>query len=546
MVFRCYYNYILYECKSNYSFITKELFMSKSKNSNRIKFSAVRKLSGSGRLQGINIEYKGKILHFKPPSIQVGQITAHDKFMSSVTAFLDNFSDADHKALFDVYLVVQGMRDAVNVTTHSMFDLDEAIETLFDMITLERIQAWGREWKGYVNTSALSENMTPMRSGVASSACTPVEYIDICILSTLFKILIPFQEISSHIADVSPNVVVDHWSLFKLLDTAGGISSYPAYQKFLDKAIAKSELELGKGVPVGLTAKGIGEEAYYKIVLIPKLFRDVTRLETEVATVENGARNNISFKVNGAIDNRIVNDIKKSYQFSRTLNTPGTEEREGNTTFQEKKPGGERISSMYSTLFEADYCDLISILEHAEEFPKDFKIPKEEVLELIKLYPPNAGMSNAQAIVSGLIIHDVIPINAQQFRPKKEDVVQMAYVALIAKKFNLPNLYRLLTCVEDFQGQLTESDLRNSVHGSPIVHPSLPAVTALYPDEHDSNPFAESINALIFQIVRTNFVIGVPDDEAPLGEEWSPKIINDWGIKDELVDIIGRLNGVIK
>lgn len=508
----------------------------------RLVFSAVKKPAGN-RLQGINIEHGGKTLHFKPQSLSVGDVVAPDKFMSSVNKFFDNFSDEDHKAVFEVYEEVAIMRDAPKITHEAIFSLDEALEVLFEIVTLERIQAWGRDNDDYAKVPSL-DNITPMRDGSESHSCNKTEYMDICILSTLFKILIPFQEISSHVAEYIPNVIVEHWTLFSVINRAALIEDYPAYAELIRKTMGKAESILGKGVPTGLTARGIGEEDFYKIILIPKLFRDVTRLETEVETFANGTNNNISYKINMAIANHIRHDIGSKYKFNTTQGQLLNDEDGGNTTRQEGKAGGERVSSIYGIYFTRDYENFIEIVHHSEEFPPDLKIPAEEVIALADKYPKRTIISPGQDMIAGAIFDEVLPMDSAQYRPPSTHRIMLAYTSLIADKLGLANISALMKCLVDEVGQLTESETRNSALTSPFVHPLLGKVLDLYPTEVNGHPFRDTVDLILKNIVRVNYTIAIPFKDHQLGSEWYPKIVNDMGIKDELVALVAHLNGV--
>ncbi len=509
----------------------------------RLIFTAVKKPSGS-RLQGINIQYGTDTpMHFRPASVSAGEVVAPDKFMSSVNDFFANFGDDDHATLAKIYKTINDVREAPRVTHDDIFALDDAMEQLFGIVTLERIQAWGRDNNKYVKAASLG-NIAPMRDGSVSYSCNETEYLDICILSTLFKILIPFQEVSSHIHDYLPDKVVEHWSLFSLLNSAGMIEEYPAYQQLIAKAAAMAESHLGKGVPTGLTTKGIGEEDFYRIILIPKLFRDITRLETEVEVLSNGANNNISYKINKAIENHIKHDIKGNYRFNTTQGNNPHDDDTGNTTRQEAKAGGERISSIYGMFYTHDYENFLETINNSDDMCPALKIPNEEVEELVGQYPRRTTIHEAQETIAGAVFHDVIPMDAAQYRPAATSAIMLAYTACIAKKLNLPNIYTLMTSAVDEDSQLTESESRNAVLKSPIVHPDLDKVLDTYVEESNGNPFIICIDNLMPKIVRSNFTVVIKQDGYQLGEEYYPRIINDMGIKDELVILFAHLNGV--
>lgn len=517
----------------------------------KLHFNAVSKPGGSSYLQGINIKYgDSTVLHFSPKTITNSAIIAPDKFMSSVNRLLSNFSEGEHRDLLSVYQAVKDVYENPVITHTEIFELNDAMEKFFDIITLERIQAWGRDNEGdgesgtYVLATSIG-NIQPMRDGSVSHSCTREEYLDICILSTLFKMLIPFQTVVAHIEPYVPNLVdCDYWGMFQMLNSAGNIEDFPAYQQLLTKAAAKAEVHIGKDVPTGLTAQGVGAGDYHKIILIPKLFRDVVRLETEVGTLPNDTNNNISYKINMSIENRIKIEIKRDYQFGRPRGTDGNDEDGGNTTMKERTVGGERYSSLYGMVYAQDYEDFMRVMIHTEDFPEFLKVDSSSVEEIVKKFPPRSEMSDAQSSVVGNLFNEVIPIDADIYRPPSAGVKMRAYAALIARKLDLPNIEAFMLS-DVSESQFSESETRNSTLRTPIVHPDFDKVLDLYEPEDGGHPFTESIERLVHAMVRNNYTISIPHREHEMGEEWYPKIINDRSIKDEFVELFGILNGVI-
>lgn len=96
----------------------------------------------------------------------------------------------------------------------------------------------------------------------------------------------------------------------------------------------------------------------------------------------------------------------------------------------------------------------------------------------------------------------------------------------------------------DTEGQLTESETRNSVMTGPIDNPLLEEVAAYYPNGEAGNPFKESMDYIVKGIIRTNYAVAVGTDTHRLGEEWFPRLINDVGIKDEIVTLTAHILGV--
>lgn len=507
----------------------------------RLKFTAVPKPGGATRLQGINIEYSDTTLHFAPRPLGAGKVMFPEKFCMSVNDLLSNFDADDHLALYGIYQTLADIREMPRITIDDMFVIEQQIEDFFNIITQERIEAWGRNYKGYAIPSSL-DTISPMRDDGVSNSCTPDEYVDICILSTLMKLLIPFQDVAPHVATYIPDEFAENWGLFKILNSAGMIEEYPAYQRCIEKTAAKAETILGPGVPTGLTAKGCGEEQFYRIIFIPKLFRDVTRLETEVEMFEGDINNNISFKINRSIENRINNDIRGAYSFRLVNGSPQGDGEDGNTTHQEDKAGGERISSIYGMYFTRDFENFVNVVNDSSDFPDEFKFQAEDISKLAAKMPKRLTWSEAQSTLTGVIFDKVIPIEADDYCPPSCRMTVMAYGALIMEKLNLPNLRTLLLTNLDNQGQFTESESRNSVLTNRLVHPRVEEVMAQYPDEQSGNPFVIACDHFARSVVRANHVIAVGHDGLQVGTEWFPKIINDMGIKDELCELMLHLN----
>ena len=503
----------------------------------KIIFVAVRNATAQ-RVRGINISKGDETFHFKPGSINAGKVERIDLFMSSCNALFSNFTDEHHDAIFEVYRHVAEIRDMPILTQDDMFALDESLKVFFDIITPEGLTAWGRGNPNYATAHSITE-IAPMRDGGVSSSCTAEEYKDISTLSTLFKLLIPFQELSTQVAEMRPNLVgLTNWTLFEILNGAGGIDQYPAYTHLITKAKSIADSLLGKGVPMGLTAEGVGEDEFYRLLLIKELFRDVTRLETELAEFENGVNNNLSFKIHYSLTNYINHDIRKMFQFNTTQGAPRAEDEGGNVTRQESKAGGEERSSIYGLYFNRDYLNFVDVITHSTKILPELKIDPEDVNALAAQYPKGIEMAQPQFIISGTLFHEAIPMESSIYRPENAVPFILAYTALIAKKLNLPNIYKLMLCVDDVDGHLTESERRNSVIGSPIVHPLLGKVLDEYPSDEGGNPFEILVESLARTIVRTNFVIAVSDDKSEIGEEWYPTLIEDRGFKDEMVSLI--------
>ena len=519
----------------------------------RIKFTAIKRPESLTRLQGILVEYNGEEILFRPKAILVGDVFNAEKLMSSVNLYMSNMDDDDHAEMFKVYSGIRDIRDAPKVTHSHIFELDKLCEIFFNIVTCERLTVWGHGNDEYATASSI-DSLSPMKDNTLSHSCDKKEYIDLAILSTLFKFLIPFQELAEVVAEALGSVgakttrilndITDNWSLFAILDAYGVINEYPAYIVLRERVISKSESLIGKGVPTGLTALGIGEETYYKIILVTKLFRDVTRLETELTTVKNGANNNISFKANLAIRNYIQHDIAPPYKFNTAGNTSRSDDEGGNTTRNELKPGGERISSIYGMYFLKDYMDLIDVIKHSKEFPEIFKFPEKDILARVNEYPDDTPLSKEQSTLLGNLFHDAIPIDSEDHRPLVADGIMLAYGSLIFEKYNLPNLYAFTSCRNDEHGVFTETETRNNTITAPYVHPLTKDVVALYESDERGDLCTEFIDPLIKSIARTNYVISVPHNGLGLGDEWFPKLIENRGIKDEMIELLALLHGV--
>lgn len=506
----------------------------------KLKFATVAKLRGeivSNRIQGTTLSYDGEEIHFISSSLSRAAISNIPEFMIPVNDLLDNFSEDDHRKLFNIYKSIHEMCSLPKIVSSDIFDLEDIITELFGIITCERMHGWGRDYKKFALAKSL-DSITPMHDGSTSHSCSPSEYIELACFSVLFKLLIPFHGLIPSVA-VHPwdDPVCEGWTLFDLLASSGDITEYPSYELLIKKAAGNMGGGVSGGaVPTGLTALGVGEADMYKIAIIPKLWRELTRLETTIHTLPGDKVNNMSFKINMAISMRIKQHIYRLYSYRYRDNPSGGDD-ETNTTLKEAEAGGEQRSSIFGMFYTRDWETLLDILFNSGEYPLDRLPPREAIEALAESMPAKCPMSSEQWEVAFILLDDVMPCDTEGYCPPTSEKVVRALTALSMESLGLPNLHALmLSEIQD--GQYIESPARRAAETAPVTHPKLELVLNAFEVEESGNPFLVRTGDFVKGLTRENYVTIIENQDNELGSQWFPKLIKDVGIKDELAELL--------
>lgn len=501
-----------------------------------VKFVPIVKAKNGAQLDGLNVVYGDKTIFFKPDSLTRGTLSDANALFTSVNALLENYSKSQHKAIFGIYSDLKDIITTPKFTHTERFELDDILGEFFKLFPMEALQAWGSNWPGYV-TAASTGNMTELKtSTTASKACSTEEYRNLAIFSTLFKLLVPFQCLIPIICEDNEfNKMCYGYDLFGILVGNGDIVEYPAYKFAMTKAAEIAAKKSPSGVPTGLTALSIDEHKFKEVIVIPKLYRELTKLETEMAKAPKGGDNNISFKFIMALENRLGHDLLRIYGV-KTMSYKSAGDDEGNTTHRELTSGGEKRSALVGMIYAGDYENFCEVIQYSTDYRDDLKFPEEEVMTLARELDKSIPNAQVHEMVCGMLFNDVIPMASNMYCPPLPKKVMRAYASKVLTKLNLHQLSALMLC-DIVEGVVTQSDSRTSLLTMRFNHERIKEVMEMYDDEIRGHPFVDAVNLLCKGVVSGNFTYTIDLGDNVKGSTWEPGYSNGWSIKDELVEL---------
>lgn len=481
-------------------------------------------------------------------------------FYTSLNHLLANYDRASHQRL---YLAYSKLHYSTRYTTNSGDIIDvisEIVEEIFSVVTWEGVGAWSRSGltRFVVPERLAADNQENAGKYHPSSSYSPAEYLELCGLATVLKMLVPFWGLANEVNKVYnyKDKTLKRFYLGEIILGHSSLLNSSAVTKILEQIIYKLGMENERNivtVPMGLVTEGITVSKYPYVVFNHLMLHDIGSSETDIQDRGNGVANNLSAKITGAIARFIMDTKREMYN-----DKPGGGDRDlgdgGNTTNQEMYNISEEISSEHTEAFKwiinnIEECidrsiELYNgtpteIEEHKKYLTKDLrKLAYDKELRdkmrtafTVEKHP----LERVQRTICGSIMDDILFLDALPYGSGLGLKEMRLICAAITYKHGWHQLTQLLLSVEDTEP--TCGLAYNHIKDVAITTDKLPIFMDMYEKDSTGHPGLVSVEAIIERIFEKNWVCYAPTDLGPnysYGTEWTPTI----AIKDEIVEMI--------
>lgn len=425
-----------------------------------MKFIAKTSAGGRSSLDGIEVEHAGESITFALNAKHgLRNWVNLDTLFDAVNALFRNLNEEEqeemywqYRKLHDLAIFKQGNFESLHE------DLENIMIAIHTLLPIEGIIEWsGNAYDGYAipdTIGQISEGNYP-----TESSYKPWEYLELCGLSTVFKLSLPLvgSFISDYKAIHSNPKTANEFKEYNIIQLYRNVKLEDCrpYQKLRAQVLGRvSTAAEGVKVPMGLLEAGIGTEDYPLFYLANDLLRTLCLSETDIKYRDGGEPNNITAKLTNSLRQR-QGHIDKKFNYPNSM-TPKEKSGEdgGNTSIQEDIHAIERFSSLYGRYFTQAYGN-DKLYERFKIEPELFETFRKH----IEMYPPTT--TQGKCIIIGLVFTDFAGVESLNLIPKDILVRVMAITAAYIHKLKLYNLVNYLLAVEDLES--TSADIRQNI-----------------------------------------------------------------------------------
>lgn len=233
-------------------------------------------------------------------------------------------------------------------------DLVSYITEIFDLLPVDGIMAWATGGYSDFSVPETIGTTTTVGNYPPSTSYNKHEYLELCGLSTMFKLVLPITyEFMKEFKQVFGTDFKEYHMMFLFKDL--GLEACPPFAKLLRQAEDKLEVRGEIEVPMGLLMQGIGADKYPLFSIASDVIRTLCFSETDVPFRDGGVPNNITAKLTKAISKKI--DLNKNkFNYSDTeLPREKAGGEAGNTSNQEASKTIQRFSDLYGRYFLKEF-----------------------------------------------------------------------------------------------------------------------------------------------------------------------------------------------
>ena len=425
-----------------------------------MKFVAIVGASAKTNLDSVRVEHGEESIVFplnpKHGSRSWVNITT---LFDAVNALFRTLDDDEAQAVFDQYRRLHSLSIYKSRGFNELNeDLEDSLNKIHAILPIDGIIEWAaNSYPEFTIPDTIGAQITG--NFPKDTTYTPSEYLELCGLSTVFKLSIPL--VGSFIMDYK-NIHTDpkqanyfkEYNIIQLYANTGLYDCRP-YRKLHAQVTARVTTNTpGDKEPMGLLTAGIGTEQYPLFCLANDLLRTLCLSETDIKYRDDGVANNITAKLNGSLQTRQAT-LEKTFHYSNTK-TPKEKSGDdgGNTTIQEDVHAIERFSSMYGRYFAQWY--------NTDNLYERFNIPEKlfnTFLNHVNKYQPTP--TQGKSILIGIVCDDLVGVESLTLIPRPILNRVLAVAAAYIHTLGLYNLVNFLLAVED--NGLESADIRQQI-----------------------------------------------------------------------------------
>lgn len=272
-----------------------------------------------------------------------------DTMFAPCNSLISNLSPDAEETLFSAYVRAKELLTAKCSLDETLEELRGIHSTIFSCISPVGAEAWATgSYMGFAIPPAISarkEGNYP-----AHSSYDQLDYCGLCGLSTLLKFHVPIVFLFLDPIGALVGKDMREYVLFSQLDEDDLLLT-AAYTKLKNYTIGAASTNGSVKIPTGLVLEGIcTDDEFAKLILAPKLLRDLALSETDIPYIGDVV-NNIIAKITKAINTQLMT-LRKSHDYT-TKRQPGdgVEGLDGNLSGHEDTQVYESYSSLYSIVY---------------------------------------------------------------------------------------------------------------------------------------------------------------------------------------------------
>lgn len=485
-------------------------------------------------LRGIEVSHGSELIRFTlEKNNGKRSFTKLPIIFNAVNSLLSTLSENEQEAMYHIY------EDIHELTLHKVDgdefgllieDLQLAINGIFALLPLEGIRLWSaNSYSDFKIPETIGTTITP-GNYPKSTSYNQLEYLELCGLSTIFKLLIPitfgFMREFKNVFDTDFKEF-NMMFLFKDLE----LENFAPFTKLLDQAKSVIEVRGEIEVPMGLLLNGVGQDYYPLFSIATCVIRTLCLSETDVAFRNDGVPNNITAKLTKAIKKNIETNKKVfSYANKELPNDKDLSGEGGNTSNQEGDQSIQRFSDLYSRFF-------VKALDR-DDFHKRYGIDNElhEIFRAhVKNHPPTIDIN--KMVLCGLCFPNYANVESFTLVPMQTMRKVVINAAAYMHQLGLYSLVNYLLAREDNDGGSTSINKYVASESKPNKD-ILAQAKELYEETDDGSTGLDSgLRDLVVNICKSDWIKLTPPnlhDSYGINEEW----IGDKNLKDHILMLI--------
>lgn len=420
---------------------------------------------------------------------------------SAVNSLFAALSPSEQEDMFSIY------QNIYDLTLHKVggdnfdllvTDLIEYITGIFDLLPLEGILQWSTNSYDRFAVPETIGDLTTIGNYPASTSYNREEYLELCGLSTAFKLVLPITyEFMKEFKEVFGTAFKEYnmICIFNGLNLAG----VRPFEKLLKQAEDKLEVRGEVVVPMGLLLQGIGAAQYPLFSIASDVIRTLCLSETDVRVRNDGVPNNITAKLTKAISKKV--ELNKSNFSYADTNVPrdNSSGEAGNTSNQEISNTIQRYSDLYGRYLIKEFS--------RPDFHKRFGIDSKThgiFSKQVNQYPPT--VTEDKMVILGLCFPRFANVESFTLLNKQTMLLVVANAAAFLHQLGLHNLVNFL--LARAETDTTTTSLNQYVASEAKPNKELLAkVKPLYEETAGgANDFEEGLKDLVTNICKSHWL----------------------------------------
>jgi hypothetical protein len=301
----------------------------------------------TGGLIGVEIHHDGEMVVFNMATRRTNVDAA--SMYDTCNSVIRNLSPEVEEQLFGAYLRASQLYTSKSNIVDTLDELRDIHGIINDCVSPFGVEAWATgSYMGFAIPQAISnkkEGSYPAHSSYDNEA-----YSALCGLSTFLKFHVPIVFLFLDPIGAALGKDVREYVLFNLIRESDLLET-AAYTKLKKYTQHLASVNGEVRIPTGLLLEGIcDEDEFAKLILAPKLLRDLALSETDVPYIGD-AVNNITAKITKAITTQLAT-LRKQHEYT-TKKAPNErlDSQDGNLSGHEDTSVHQPYSSLYRMVY---------------------------------------------------------------------------------------------------------------------------------------------------------------------------------------------------